>query len=64
MVKEFKGNPLIYRAVMASSDPLETLHNINTGRYSYKTLEELVEYLDVRDTINENAAEAVKDKGK
>lgn len=64
MTKEFKGHPMIYRAVMASNDPLETLHNINTGRYSYKTLEELMEFLDVKDTIIENAAEESKDRGK
>lgn len=63
MLKEFKGHPLIYKVVMASSDPLETLHNIRIGKYSYKTLEELAEFLDVRDTINENAAEAAKVKG-
>ena len=44
---------------MASSDPLETLHNINTGRYSIRTILELIEFLDVKETVEENTAKHV-----
>lgn len=54
MIKEFGGDYRILRVVMESKDPLETLHNIRTGKYSIITLLDMIELLDVRDTIRED----------
>lgn len=64
MLEQFKLHPDIYRAVIASSDPLETLHNIRNGKYSYKTLDMLMEIFDAKDTIEENALANRKDNKK
>ena len=64
MLDQFKLHPDIYRAVIASSDPLNTLHNIRNGKYSYKTLDMLMEIFDAKDTIEENALANRKDNKK
>lgn len=64
MLEQFDLHPDIYRAVLASSDPLETLHNIRNERYSYTTLDKLMEIFDARDTIEENALANRKDRKK
>lgn len=49
----FKGDARIMRVVMESSDPIATLHAIRTGTYSVITLLDMLEMLDVRETIRE-----------
>jgi len=39
---------------MASSDPIETLHKIRTDQYSIRTVLDILEMLDVRETIRED----------
>lgn len=40
---------------MASSDPMETLHNFVNDKYSYRTLQMLIEMLDVKDALEKDA---------
>lgn len=54
MEKEFKGDYRIFRVVMASDNPIETLHKINTNQYSLRTFLDVLEMLDVKATIEEN----------
>ena len=42
------------RVVMASSDPIDTLHKIRTGQYSIITLLDMLEMMDVQQTIMED----------
>lgn len=56
MVKQFSGDFRIMRVCMASSNPIETLHDIKNGRYSIKTFLDTLEMLDVQVTMQENAA--------
>lgn len=55
MVQQFCGDLRILRVCMASSDPIETLHNIRTGRYSIITFLDTLELLDVQATMQENS---------
>lgn len=55
MLKEFSGDFRLLRIVMASSDPIETWHNIKMGRYSIRTVLDMLEMLDVQETIREEA---------
>lgn len=54
MLKEWKGDFRIMRVVMASSDPINTLHRIRTGQYSIITLLDMLEMMDVQQTIMED----------
>lgn len=54
MLKEWKGDFRIMRVVMASSDPIDTLHKIRTGQYSIITLLDMLEMMDVQQTIMED----------
>ena len=47
---------------MASSDPLETYHKIKNGHYSIATFLDVLELLDVRDTLREDQVETEKQK--
>lgn len=60
MIKEFSGDYRIMRVVMASSNPIDTLHKIRTGQYSIITFLDMLEMLDVQATIQED--EAIKTK--
>lgn len=42
------------RVVMASSNPIDTLHRIRTGQYSIITLLDMLEMMDVQQTIMED----------
>lgn len=42
------------KVVMASSNPIETLHKINNDEYSIITFLDMLEMLDVQTTIKEN----------
>lgn len=52
------------RVVLASSDPVETLHNFRTGRYSIITLLDMLEILDVKETLTEDARKREEAKAK
>lgn len=54
MLNEFKGDFRVMRVVFSSSDPMDTLHKIRTNQYSIITFLDMLEYLDVKDTIAEN----------
>ena len=54
MLKEWKGDFRIMRVVMASSNPIDTLHRIRTGQYSIITLLDMLEMMDVQQTIMED----------
>jgi len=55
MLKEFSGDFRVYRVVMSSSNPPETLHAIQSGKYNIRTFLDMLEMLDVQDTIREEA---------
>ena len=42
------------RVVFSSSDPMETLQKFNSGYYSVITLLDMLEMLDVKETIRED----------
>lgn len=60
MIQEFGGDYRIYRVCMESSDPIETYHKIKMGHYSIATFLDVLELLDVRDTIREDKIEMDK----
>ena len=60
MLKEFNGDFRILRVVFSSSDPIDTLHKIRTGQYSIITLLDMLEYLDVKETISEDERHLAK----
>lgn len=60
MIKEFKGDWRILRVVSSSSDPIETLHRIRTGQYSIITFLDMLEYLDVKETLSEDERHLAK----
>lgn len=43
----------IMRVVLSSSNPVETMHKINTGGYSIITLLDTLEVLDAKSTIED-----------
>lgn len=43
----------IMRVVLASNNPIETMHNIRNGKYSVITLLDVIEILDAKATIEE-----------
>lgn len=49
--EEFSGDYQVYRVVMASSDPMETLHNFMNDKYTYIELQAMIEMLDVKSAI-------------
>lgn len=62
MVKEFSGDYRILRVVFASSDPLESLHKLRRGEYSIITLLNMLEMLDVKETLREEEEFQIKQK--
>lgn len=48
------------RVVLSSSDPVETLHNFRTGKYSVITLLDMLEMLDVKETMTEDIEQRSK----
>lgn len=61
-MKEFKGDYRIMRVVFSSDNPMEVLHKFRTGQYSVITLFDMLELLDVRETIRED--EIIRQKAK
>lgn len=53
MVKEFSGDYRILRVVFSSSDPIATLNAIRNGTYSIITFLDMLEMLDVKETLRE-----------
>lgn len=53
MIKEFSGDYRILRVVFASSDPIATLNAIRNGTYSIITFLDMLEMLDVKETLRE-----------
>lgn len=53
MEETFKGDYRVLRVVMASDNPIDTLHRIQTNQYSIKTFLDVLELLDVKATIEE-----------
>ena len=52
------------RVVMATSDPIETLHKIRTKQYSVRTFLDMLEMLDVKTTIDEQELIRMKSQNK
>lgn len=52
------------RVVMASSSPIDTLHNFRTGKYSIITFLDMVEMLDVQATFREDEEKRLEAKRK
>lgn len=46
----------IMRVVLASDNPIDTMHNIKTGVYSIRTLLDTLEVLDAKATMEEYEA--------
>ena len=59
-LKEFSGDYRIMRVVLASSNPLDTIHKIRTDQYSIVSLLDLLEYLDMKETIEENETQRMR----
>jgi len=53
MIEDFSGDYRVMRVMFATSDPINTLHNLKHV-YSYKTFIEMYEYLDAKETIDED----------
>lgn len=49
---------------MSSSSPIDTLHNFRTGKYSVITLLDMLEMLDVQETIREDEEKRMEAKRK
>lgn len=54
MEKSFKGDYRVMRVVMSSSNPIETLHKIQTNQISLLTFLDMLEMLDVKMTVEED----------
>ena len=52
------------RVVMATDNPIETLHKIRTGQYSVRTFLDMLEMLDVKTTLDEQEAIRIKSQNK
>lgn len=48
------------RVVLASSDPLDTLHKLRMGKYSIRTFLDMLEMLDMKSTIEEQEMVRIK----
>lgn len=55
MLKEFSGDFRVYRVVMASDNPLDTLSSLRKGEISIITFLDMLEMLDVQETLREEA---------
>lgn len=64
MLKEFSGDYRVMRVVMASNNPLETLHKIRTNQVSIITFLDTLEFLDVKNTIDAEALLEEKEKAR
>lgn len=64
MLKEFDGDYRVMRVVMSSKTPLETLHKIRTNQISLKTFLDMLEFLDVKETIEEQKMKELEAKEK
>lgn len=66
MIKNFKGDYRILRVVFSTENPIATLHAIRSGQYSIITFLDMLEMLDVRDTLREEEIYQgkLKQKGK
>lgn len=67
MLKIYKGDYRILKVILSSENPIDTLHNFRTGKYSIITLLDMLEILDVKETITEDGIRREKarmDKGK
>lgn len=60
MLKEFSGDYRVLRVVLSSATPIETLHKLRTGQYSVATFLDLLEMVDVQDTIKEDEEKKYK----
>lgn len=64
MLKEFSGDYRVLRVVMASDNPIETLHKLRTNQISIITFLDTLEFLDVKATIDAEALREEKEKAK
>lgn len=64
MIQNFQGDWNIMRVCLASNNPIETLHKIRTEVYSIGTVLDMLEMLDVRDTMQEDEREYEKARSK
>lgn len=58
MEEKFSGDYRVLRVVMASSNPIDTLHRIQTNQYSLITFLDTLEFLDVKATIEDEQRKA------
>lgn len=59
MLKEFSGDFRVYRVVMASDNPIDTLSSLRKGEISIITFLDMLEMLDVQETLREEANKRV-----
>jgi len=55
MLKMFDGDFRVYRVVMESKNPIDTLHNLRNDKYSIITFFDMLEMLDIRNTLEEDS---------
>lgn len=58
MEEMFSGDYRVLRVVMASDNPIDTLHKIQTNQYSLITFLDVLEMLDVKATIEDEQRKA------
>lgn len=59
MLKEFSGDFRVYRVVMASDNPIDTLSSLRKGEISIISFLDMLEMLDVQETLREEANKRV-----
>ena len=50
----FNGDYRVVRVVLESKNPIETLHNLRNDKYSIFTFFEMLEILDIKQTMVED----------
>lgn len=60
----FNGDYRVVRVVLESKNPIETLHNLRNDKYSIFTFFEMLEILDIKQTMIEDSDYVNKSRDK
>lgn len=60
----FNGDYRVVRVVLESKNPIETLHNLRNDKYSIFTFFEMLEILDIKQTMVEDGEYVNKNRDK
>lgn len=64
MLEMFNGDYRVVRVVLESKNPIETLHNLRNDKYSIFTFFEMLEILDIKQTMVEDSEYVNKNRDK